>query len=652
MNMWLTVLTAVLPLSALGQPASQPHDQDDPAPLVGNWPQDHSTCRPLSMRSVQLGGFLGAHVDANNRHSLPAGLDSAIPQAIEARIRGEAPPDASKRLATDSDFYKWLEGACYAVAYDPSLKELAGQVDRYADMLVQLQQPDGYIGTRLSPTGPFDEKVRHDLYIAGHFIEAAVAHFQATGNRKLLGAAERFADVYLRAMNDGHPYFKLIAQEHPCIEPALVRLYRATGEKRFLDFSAALTRMAEWGPRLRDMRAGASRRHAVRLCYLLTGAAELGLQTGDRSFKTHLPGLWDEIVSTRMYVTGGIGYNEVVPEEAYDLPQTIATREGRDIAETCASVSLMMYSWRMHAITGESRTFDVIETILYNHYLGALSPDHMGIFYYNPLKRVGDLKNRTDHGGNPVERTRLPQIHSTTCCMPNAWRFFAQLPEYVFSVRDDGLCVNLYTDATAGHRLPDGSEFRLEMQTRYPHEGLVQLKITPAKPVRLAVYLRIPGWCETATVRVNGEPAATAKPGTYHRLERQWLPGDEVTLDLPMKPCVVSSPAEVAANRGQIAFRRGPLIYCLEKQDAAGLDLEHAAIAADPKEQNTDNVARGLTQKYDSALGMYVLSVQAVDRSPAGAAGAREVQLVPFYFRANRAPDSRWVTWIPCESGS
>jgi len=623
---------------------SETPDRNGPAPLIGKWPAEHAVCRALSLRAVRVGGFLGQHVDANNRRSLLAGLESPIPKAIEARARGEQPPDPCKRLATDSDFYKWLEGACYAIAYDASLHDLAAAVDRYVDMLVRIQKADGYIGTGLSPARPFDENTRHDLYVAGHFIEAGVAHYEATGSRKLLDAAERLADFYLRAFESGHPYFKLIGQEHPEIEPALVRLHRATGQKRFLDFSAALTRMAELGPSLADVRAGGGKRHAVRLCYLLTGASELYLQAGDRSFLRHLPALWDEIVSTRMYLTGGIGYNEVIPERPYDLPQTVAIKQDRDIAETCASVSLMMYSWRMHAITGDSRKFDAIETILYNHYLGALSGDHLGIFYYNPLKRVGDLSRRTDHGGNPVQRTRLPNIHSTTCCMPNAWRFFAQLPEYVLSARKDGLCVNLYTDVMARHVLPDGTAIKLDMRTRYPHEGRIHLKIDPDKPTRFAMHLRIPGWCEGATVTTIGEPTAAAGSGAYHRIEREWRAGDEISLDLPMRPAAVFSPPQVEANHGQVAFRRGPLIYCLEKQDAAGLDLEQIKVVLD-----RNDVLRSVTEEFSPAVGRYVLKVKAVERQASREGDARTVQLIPFFFRANRADDSRWITWIPCD---
>jgi DUF1680 family protein len=301
----------------------------------------------------------------------------------------------------------------------------------------------------------------------------------------------------------------------------------------------------------------------------------------------------------------------------------------------------MMFTWRLHAITGESRFMDVLETILYNHYLGAIAQDHLGNFYYNPLRRVGDLTGKTDHGGNPVRRTRLPEIHSTTCCLPNAWRFFGQLPEYVFSARDGALMVHLYTDAVARHRLPGGETVTLEMETRYPVEGTVTLRVVPEAPARFALHLRIPRWCEGATVAVAGGAPVAARQGGYHMIERDWRAGDVVSLTLPMRPVAVFSRPEIAANRGQVAFRRGPLVYCLEKQDAAGLDLARINVAVDRSEPSG-----GVTAAPDPDLGMYVLKARARER---GAGEWREVTLIPFYARANREPDTRWLTLLPYE---
>ncbi len=632
------LVNAPLPAQA---PAASAENWRPGRPLVGDWGRGTAVYQPVPLTNVRLGGFLGKRVDANNRRSLLAGLESPIPAAFDARAAGREPPKACRRLATDSDMYKWLEGACYAIAYEPSLDRLAERVQHYADLLVAMQEPDGYLGTRLSPAEPFDTRVWHDLYVAGHFIEAAVAHHRATGRRELLDAAGRLADFYIRAWRERHPYFATVGErEHPEIEPALVRLYRATGEQRYLEFAEAVTAMSRLGPTLAEVHAGGGAQHAVRLCYLLTGAAELQLQGRPQPPREHVLALWNEILDTRMYVTGGIGYNEVILPEPYDLPHTLEGNPHRDIAETCASVSLMMLSWRMHTLTGDSRAFDAIETILYNHYLGAIAHDHLGNFYYNPLRRVGDMTGRTDHGADPVQRQRLPQIHSTTCCLPNSWRFFAQLPEYAFSVNGPTVYLNLYTEATAHIRLPEGADVRIEVRTDYPHDGAIRVRVEPDRPVRLMVCLRIPAWCDAPTIRVAGDPPQPATPGRYHEVYRQWQPGDELLLDLPMPPRVIVDRPEVAANRGQVAFGRGPLIYCLEKQDAAGLDLAEIAVRLDP-----DDPVRSVRAAADPDLGLHVLKVQAHARGEAAA--SREVTLVPFYFRANREPDTRWITFIP-----
>lgn len=623
-------------------------DRANQPPLVGNWPVPHGGARPVSLRAIQVGGFLGRHIDASNA-SLARCLESPIPKAFEARAAGIEPPPECKRLATDSDMYKWLEGACYALAYEPDRADLRAIVEKYADLIVRLQEPDGWIGTRLAPAAPFDERVRHDLYVAGHLFEAAVAHHAATGSRRLLDAAVRLADFYLRAFQAKHPYYKLIGQEHPEIELALVRLGRATGQDRFITFARDLTHLAQLTPPLRNVRAGGGRLHAVRLCYQLTGVAELFLQAGECDEWPSVTPLWEELITTRTYVTGGIGCNEHVPDEPYDLPQTFEKNPNRDVAETCASVSLMMLSWRVHGVTGQARPFEVIERILYNHCLGALSPDHAGNFYYNPLRRVGDLSARTDHGGDPVRRTRLPAIHSTACCLPNAWRFFAQLPEYVLSVRGDTVLVNLYTEADARVRLDDGRIVEVAMSTRYPDDGTVTLRVKPQQRGVFTLGLRIPMWAQGATLRINRARPQPVAPGEYARVTREWGGEDRIQLDLPMKPIVLTARTgmaipvegvpEVRANAGQAAFQRGPLIYCLEQPEDSRVDLGRVEVSL-----NRTNPAGDIEARWDGSLPSTVLQVPLV--TP-GSTQPLRATLIPFYLRANRDDATRWLTWIP-----
>lgn len=624
-------------------------------PVIGNWPAAHSVCRPVPLTAVRPGGFLGEHVTANNQQSIPAGLHCPIPLAFEALGRGEAPQESTRRLATDSDFYKWMEGACYALAEEKEPPAgLREAVDQFVAIFGKLQRDDGYLGTGISPAKPYDEKVRHDLYCAGHFIEAAVAHQRATGKRDMLDMAVKLADFYWRGFQEDNPYYQKLKSEHAELELALLRLHRATGEARFLEFARALIDAQPIGPRIEDIRGGGGSLHAVRLCYLLTAAVELSLQTGDRSYAERAAGVWEEITSSRIYVTGGIGMNESVPAEPFLLPQALLDNPHRDIAETCASVALMMLSWRLHGLDGDPRRFDVIERILYNHYLGAIARDHLANFYYNPLRRVGDMTGRTDHHGPPVQRQRLPAIHTTACCLPNSWRFFGQLPEYLVSRTDDGLRVNLYTEAEIETVLPDGGPVRLKIRTAYPHEGDVVIRVFPAADTEFTLGVRIPAWCRSAAVAVNDEPTAPVGSSGYHLIRRTWRAKDRVRLALPMEPMVLTSRAEVTANAGQVVFARGPVIYCLEKEDAGDIDLTEAVVRLDPTNPSTS--AR---QAWSPKLKMHVLKVMVDHREPAsqpalypefappGLGDPREVTLVPFHFRANRAEDTRWLTWIP-----
>jgi DUF1680 family protein len=619
---------------------------------VADWPVDRVQCRPVPLRAVRASGFLGRRIDAN-LPSLLKGLESPIPRGFEARAAGREPPSYTYRLAADSDLYKWLEGACYAYAYTRD-EHLKGEIDRIAGLIVACQHPDGYVNTQVPPNERFDDRIRHELYIAGHFFEAAVAHHRATGEDALLAVAQRWADYLIGEHESGHPYFDAepgAFREHPEYELALVRLGRETGEERYLRFAEALTRLSVVAPRLADVKAGGGL-HAVRVGYLLAGCAELYLETGDEAFYQHLPALWDEIVRTRLYVTGGIGVIEQIPAWPYVLPQSVDYHPDRDIAETCASVATIMFSWRLHAIAGQSRFYDAIERILYNHYLGAIALNNLGNFYYNPLRVVGDQSGMTDHHGPKAGRCMLPAIHSTSCCMPNAWRFFGALPEYLYSYDAQGLLVNLYTAGTVRHTLDDGTPVALRIETDYPHQGTVVAHVENDVPAEFSLRLRIPEWCEGATVQVSEAEPEKAESGCYVTIQRVWQPGQAVTLNLPMPVRAIRSDPRIVDNAGQVALARGPLIYCLEDHDV-DFPVERARLAVAP-----EDLARAVEVRWEPDLlgGVHTLHVSGLvapagddqpyfDAAPAGE--PVQLTLIPFYARASRGDDNRWVTLLP-----
>jgi len=604
---------------------------------VACWPAERAKCRPLPMENVAISGFLGKRIDGN-LNSLLVALESPIPRGFEARAAGKEPPPECNRLAADSDLYKWLEGACYVYARTRDAR-LRAEIDRIAGLILTCQKPDGYINTQVPPNKRFDLRINHDLYIAGHFFEAAVAHHRATGREDLLQAACRWADYLIAEHKQGNPYYQK-AREHPEYELGFLRLGREAGRREYVDFAATLAReMSVVGPKVADIRAGGGL-HAVRTGYLLSGMADLYLETGRRDMIEHLPGLWKELVETRMYLTGAVGsHGEGISKEPFDLPPARVGHDHRHLGETCACVSMILFTWRMHAISGRSECFDVIERALYNHYLGALSLDNLANFYYNPLHVTGDLTGKTDHGHSPLcSRCRLPAIHSTACCMPNAWRFLGALPEYVFSQDAEGLFVNLYTSASVDHTLADGRQIKLVLETDYPHDGHVLVRFDGAKPTPFRLHLRIPAWCRNAEVEFGGHKTQIGEGGNYFVLDETWKPGDTARVTLPMPARMIVPDPRIKAQAGRVAFARGPLVYCLEKPDV-DFPVEQARVDVAPAE-----VSERARAEWRGELlgGIHVLHV-------AGLAGDKPVDLplVPWYARANRSDDSRWIVLIP-----
>ncbi len=603
--------------------------------LAGDWSAGQAKVRPVPLKNVQAGGFLGGRIALNAR-SVLKGLESPIPRRFETRIAGREPGSETNRLASDSDLYKWIEGASYMVALTGDA-EVEKQLERIAGLVIACQKPDGYINTQVPPNVRFDTRINHDLYTAGHFFEAAVVHYRATGRTTLLAAAARWADYLISEYKAGNPYFKTIAEkEHSEYELGLLRLSRATGQRKYLDFATTLASAIPVGPQLL-LGPYAANAHAVRVNYLLTGHADIYLETGKPDIRQNLFDLWDTIVSTRSFVTGGVSVHERYQKEPYYLPQ-VTDHPRRDIAETCTSIALMMFGWRLHAMDPDNRFFDQIENILYNHYLGAISLDNLGTFYYNPLKLAGDLKDKTDHDAPIAHRTMLPAIHSTSCCITNEWRFFGALSEYLFSYDDSGLYVNLYTAGKVKQKLPSGGEAALAIETNYPHDALISLRMDNAAPARYALHLRVPQWCDSATLTAPGQKTRRVPGGEYTVVDRLWKHGDRVTLNLEMPVRMVLPHPRDKESAGQAVLARGPLIYCLEQVDC-DFPIDHARWAIEPPQ-----VARAVSVSWKAGLlnGVNVLTAPAtVDGKP------RKLTLVPFYARANRSDDNRWMTFLP-----
>lgn len=612
-------------------------------PISADWPSVRGRPEPLPMATVGLSGFLGRRVALNNGPSLNAALDSPVFLGYEADAVGDGwQGECRRRGAADTDLYKWLEAACYALA--GGSEGIRPAIDRVVEIILAARRPGGFIHTNRSPDEGLDPRARNELYLAGHLFEAAVAHFRATGESALLDAARAWANFLHERFAAGHPYFDAVPdQEHPEAEFALIRLFRATGDERSLDFARRLASRATVAERVGELRCGPHDRHAVCTLYMLTAWAELHLETGDERWLRPLSPLLDELERTRLYVHGGIGLDEIIPANPWHLPQA------GSVAETCASVALMMLARRMHAITGESRWYDLIENTLYNAFLGALSADHLGIFYFNPLRVV----HPRDEGRQdlPGERTRLPALHRTSCCFPNAWRLLASLPEWVFAATDHALQVNLLTAGECDASFA-GVPVHARVQTRYPADGRTTIALEPERPVRFRLEVRIPRWCREATVASPGGERRAARAGEYCAIDREWEAGDTVVLDLPMAPTAVASGPEITANVGQVAFRRGPLLYCLESEDAEGLSLSRVALR---REALADAREGAVMETGD---GPPVLRIEAGELAapvngrayfawrPPRMGETAEAALIPWFARGNRA-SRHWRALLP-----
>ena len=637
---------------------------------------------PVSLDRVTIDGPFWAPRQAVNRTVTLA----AEYQQLEATGRlgalkldwrpGQSNPP---HIFWESDAAKWIEAAAYTLTTHPD-PQLEAQVDQVIDMLAAAQQEDGYLNVHFTVVEPEKRwtNVRdwHELYCAGHLMEAAVAYYGATGKRKLLDVLSRYADYIDQVFGPGQGQVRGYPG-HEEIELALVKLYRATGEPRYLQLARYFIDERGRQPHYFDLEArgrgedpGLGRRgriydrshdycqahlpvreqttaegHAVRAMYLFSGMADVGGETGDETLLAACRRLWANVTQRRMYVTGGVG-SCVVGERFtydYDLPNDIA------YAETCAAIGLVFWAHRMLQLEGDSAYADVMERALYNGVLSGVSLDGARFFYTNPLEadpvRYAFYSRFVRASTLPPERQPW---FDCACCPPNIARLLASLGAYAYSQGEGEAYVHLYTGGAARLDLA-GRPVTLRQDTRYPWDGTVKIAVDPATEMRFTLALRIPGWCRGAGLAVNGQQMAI-EPLTekgYARIDRTWSPGDRVTLRMPMPVERVEAHPSVWADCGRAALQRGPLVFCLEQADN-GPQLHDIAL---PREAE-------LTARFDEHLlgGVVVIEGQAVRRDPAawqgalyGPAGTLEatvpIKAIPYYAWANRDAGEMLV-WI------
>jgi uncharacterized protein len=549
----------------------------------------------------------------------------------------------------DSDLYKWLEAASSALLDEgPHTEPLRKCIEEGVALLEAAQRPDGYLNTYYARERENERftnlRDMHEMYCAGHFIQAAVAHFRATGSDRLLNVARRVADNLDATFGPAEAGKTPGTDGHPEIELALVELYRATGERRYLDFANYLVGARGQVPsasynrnRPAETERGTAYHqdhvpyrelgevigHAVRMIYLAAGATDIYLETGDAILKAALDRQWANMTTRRMYVSGGLGarYEGEAFGKDYELPAE------RAYTETCAAIAGVMWNHRMLLATGEARYADLLEWTLYNAVLPGLSLDGEHYFYQNPLSDDGTHRRKPWFG--------------CACCPPNVARLLAQLPGYFYTVSDDTVWTHLYASSDAAISLPDGRSVELLVRTRYPWDG--DVKITLQTEGEFGVALRIPAWCESgAMLTVNEEAVSVPNPGSYAEIRRAWQSGDVIHLHLPMPVRALEAHPYLTDAANRLALTRGPLLYCVEGIDHTGHDLRNLFISVD-----ADGNIAATHNALDDLPGIVTLQVEAraLDRTDEAWGGPLYRRVTPGW--DNSTPSSVLLTAIP-----
>ena len=548
----------------------------------------------------------------------------------------------------DTDPYKVLEGASYSLAVQPDPK-MAAYLDKLIALIAAAQEPDGYLYTTrtIDPQHPHpwsgtnrwvnEEELSHELYNAGHLFEAAAAHYQATGETNLLNVALKEADLLCKtfgpATNQLHVW-----PGHEIVEMGLVKLYRVTGQQRYLDLAKYFLDVRGSLPggddyhqsRIPPVQQTSATGHAVRAGYLYSGMADVAALTGDQDYVHAIDAIWDDCTGKKLYVTGGIGarhQGEAFGAD-YELPNLSAYNE------TCAAVANDFWNERLYLLHGDAKYVDVLERTLYNGLLSGVSLDGTKFFYPNPLESSGDYERSPWFG--------------CACCPGNITRFLPSLPGYFYAQQGDKAFVNLYASGTVDMKLANGRTLKLTQQTDYPWDGDIKITVAPAKKSKFQIAVRIPGWArneavpgdlykflDTAppvTLKVNGKAVPIKLDQGYVAINRTWKNGDVIELNLPMPVRRVVANENVKADVGRVALQRGPIVFCAEWPDNPNGKVRSLLLP--------DN--ESLTATYEPSLlnGVETISGKAVAVSK-NADGSlvkqeQDFKVIPYYAWANR----------------
>lgn len=618
---------------------------------------------PVPFTSVKVtDNFWGQRLQASREVTIPLAFSKCEETGrYENFVKAAHPSDTYKVEGfsfDDTDVYKTIEGASYSLQTYPD-KKLQKYIDSVLVIVAGAQEPDGYLYTArtMNPKHPHNwagkerwvavENLSHEFYNLGHMIEGAVAHYQATGKRNFLNIAIKYADCVCREIGNG-PQQKKYVPGHQIAEMALVKLYMVTGDKKYLDQAKFFLDTRGYTSR-KDAYSQAHKPvveqdeavgHAVRAVYMYSGMADVAAITGDSSYIKAIDKIWDNIVSKKIYITGGIGARHAGEAfgNNYELPNQSA------YCETCAAIGNVYMNYRLFLLHGDAKYFDVLERTLYNGLISGVSLDGGSFFYPNPLSSNGKYSRKPWFG--------------CACCPSNVSRFIPSLPGYVYAVKNDQVYVNLYLSNKAELKV-DKKKILLEQETSYPWNGDIRLKITQGNQ-DFTMKLRIPGWVRgnvlpgdlysytdnqkpVYQVSVNGQTVESDVNDGYLSIARKWKKGDVVEVHFDMIPRIVKANPKVEADHGRVAVERGPIVYCAEWPDNR-FNVHSILLNQHPQFKVTDKpeLLYGIRQITTDA--------QALSYDKAGKLVTKDVELtlIPYYAWAHRGEDDMEV-WLPID---
>ena len=618
---------------------------------------------PVPFTSVKVtDNFWGQRLQASREVTIPLAFSKCEETGrYENFVKAAHPNDTYKVEGfsfDDTDVYKTIEGASYSLQTYPD-KKLQKYIDSVLVIVAGAQEPDGYLYTArtMNPKHPHNwagkerwvavENLSHEFYNLGHMIEGAVAHYQATGKRNFLNIAIKYADCVCREIGNG-PQQKKYVPGHQIAEMALVKLYMVTGDKKYLDQAKFFLDTRGYTSR-KDAYSQAHKPvveqdeavgHAVRAVYIYSGMADVAAITGDSSYIKAIDKIWDNIVSKKIYITGGIGARHAGEAfgNNYELPNLSA------YCETCAAIGNVYMNYRLFLLHGDAKYFDVLERTLYNGLISGVSLDGGSFFYPNPLSSNGKYSRKPWFG--------------CACCPSNVSRFIPSLPGYVYAVKNDQVYVNLYLSNKAELKV-DKKKILLEQETGYPWNGDIRLKITQGNQ-DFTMKLRIPGWVRgnvlpgdlysytdnqkpAYQVSVNGQTVESDVNDGYLSIARKWKKGDVVEVHFDMIPRIVKANPKVEADHGRVAVERGPIVYCAEWPDNR-FNVHSILLNQHPQFKVTDKpeLLYGIRQITTDA--------QALSYDKAGKLVTKDVELtlIPYYAWAHRGEGDMEV-WLPID---